>query len=186
MPINNHRSSGFRSNHWSFNATQCQKNDQWLLLKPKLLWLWIVNALQLNELSALRNTFYPEYKYLYIYTYIFILSIFQKPLLADTLKGSFSVIALLTSHITVVSFVLTLIYVCKSKLNDGLSNCLGQILRLSKEKIKCNAFNWITPHNPTDDLGDWTASLGKFANIPKLGTVVTKLSDNKKNNHPKH
>ena len=23
----------------------------------------IVNALQLNELSALRNTFYPEYKY---------------------------------------------------------------------------------------------------------------------------
>ena len=27
----------------------------------------IVNALQLNELSALRNTFYPEYKYLYMY-----------------------------------------------------------------------------------------------------------------------
>ena len=32
----------------------------------------IVNALQLNELSALRNTFYPEYKYLYIYIYIYI------------------------------------------------------------------------------------------------------------------
>ena len=28
-------------------------------------------ALQLNELSALRNTFYPEYKYLDIYIYIF-------------------------------------------------------------------------------------------------------------------
>ena len=40
-------------------------NDQWLLLKPELLWLLIVNALQLNELSALRNTFYPEYKYIY-------------------------------------------------------------------------------------------------------------------------
>ena len=26
-------------------------------------WLLIVNALQLNELSVLRNTFYPEYKY---------------------------------------------------------------------------------------------------------------------------
>ena len=25
---------------------------------------YILNALQLNELSALRNTFYPEYKYL--------------------------------------------------------------------------------------------------------------------------
>ena len=47
-------------------------NDQWLLLKPELLWLLIVNALQLNELSALRNTFYPEYKYLYIYIYIYI------------------------------------------------------------------------------------------------------------------
>ena len=67
----------------------------------------------------------------------------------------------------------------------GYQTDLVQILHLSKEKIKCNAFNWITPHNPTDDLGDWTASLGKFANIPKAGTV-TKLSDNKKNNHPKH
>ena len=38
-------------------------NDQWLLLKPELLWLLIVNALQLNELSALPNTFYLEYKY---------------------------------------------------------------------------------------------------------------------------
>ena len=46
-------------------------NDQWLLLKPELLWLLIVNALQLNELSALRNMFYPEYKYIYIYIYIF-------------------------------------------------------------------------------------------------------------------
>ena len=27
----------------------------------------IANALQLNELSALWNTFYPEYKYLYLY-----------------------------------------------------------------------------------------------------------------------
>ena len=46
-------------------------NDQWLLRKPELLWLLIVNALQLNELSVLRNTCYPEYKYLhaYIHTY---------------------------------------------------------------------------------------------------------------------
>ena len=43
------------------------KNDWWLLLKPELLWLLIVNALQLNELSALRNTFYPEYKYVCMY-----------------------------------------------------------------------------------------------------------------------
>ena len=42
-------------------------NDQWLLLKPELLWLLIVNALQLNELNALRNTFYPEYKYVCMY-----------------------------------------------------------------------------------------------------------------------
>ena len=47
-------------------------NDQWLLLKPELLWLLIINALQLNELSALRNTFYPEYKYIYIYIYIYL------------------------------------------------------------------------------------------------------------------
>ena len=40
-----------------------QLNDRWLLLKPELLLLLIVNALQLNELSVLRNTFYPEYKY---------------------------------------------------------------------------------------------------------------------------
>ena len=32
----------------------------------------MLNALQLNELSALRNTFYPEYKYIYIYIYIYI------------------------------------------------------------------------------------------------------------------
>ena len=32
-------------------------------MKPALLLLLIVNALQLNELSVLRNTFYPEYKY---------------------------------------------------------------------------------------------------------------------------
>ena len=51
-------------------------NDQWLLLKPELLWLLIVNALQLNELSALRNTFYPEYKYLkYIYFFTFQIAI---------------------------------------------------------------------------------------------------------------
>ena len=42
-------------------------NDRWLLLKPELLWLLIVNALQLNELNALRNTFYPEYKYVCMY-----------------------------------------------------------------------------------------------------------------------
>ena len=46
-------------------------NDQWLLLKPELLWLLIVNALQLNELSALRNTFYPEYKYSFLFLYVF-------------------------------------------------------------------------------------------------------------------
>ena len=56
-----------------------------------------------------------------IYTYTFILSIFEIPLLADTLKGSFSVIALRNSDITVVSFGPTLIYVCKSKLMDKLS-----------------------------------------------------------------
>ena len=31
------------------------------------IYILIVNALQLNELSALRNTFYLEYKYIYIY-----------------------------------------------------------------------------------------------------------------------
>ena len=60
--------------------------------------------------------------YIYIYTYTFILSIFGKPLLADTLKGSFSVLALRSSEITVVSFGLTLVYVCKSKLMDRLSD----------------------------------------------------------------
>ena len=42
-------------------------NDRWLLLRPELLWVLIVNALQLNELSAIRNTFYPEYKYVCMY-----------------------------------------------------------------------------------------------------------------------
>ena len=46
-------------------------NDQWLLLKPELLWLLIVNALQLNELSALWNTFYLQYKYVYINVRVF-------------------------------------------------------------------------------------------------------------------
>ena len=50
---------------WTIRNSTVTINDQWLLLKPELLWLLIVNALQLNELSALRNTFYPEYKYLY-------------------------------------------------------------------------------------------------------------------------
>ena len=49
-----------------------KEHDQWLLLKPELLWLLTVNALQINELGALRNTFYPEYKYLYIYLYIYL------------------------------------------------------------------------------------------------------------------
>ena len=133
----------------------------------------------LYEIRSTQNTS------IYIYTYTFILSIFEKPLLADTLKGSFSVIALLTSHITVVRFVLTLIYVCKSKLNDGLSNWLSSNFTPIEGENTVQRINWITPHNPTDDLGDWTASLAKFANIPKVGTV-TKLSDNKKNNHPKH
>ena len=68
---------------------------------------------------------YPMIQFLiniYIYTCTFILSIFGKPLLADTLKGSFSVLALRSSEITVVSFGLTLIYVCKSKLMDRLSD----------------------------------------------------------------
>ena len=46
-------------------------NDRWLLLKPELLWLLIVNALQLNELSALQNTFYLQYKYVYINVRVF-------------------------------------------------------------------------------------------------------------------
>ena len=122
-----------------------------------------------------RSTKYVLPRSIYIYTDTFILSIFEKPLLADTLKGSFSVIALLTSHITVVSFVLTLIYVCKSKLNDGLSNWLSSNFTPIKgeNKVQCIQLN------NTDDLGDWTASLAKFANIPRVGTV-TKLSDNKK------
>ena len=47
-----------------------QINNRWLLLKPELLRL-LVNALQLNELNALRNAFYPEYKYLDIFCYQF-------------------------------------------------------------------------------------------------------------------
>ena len=35
-------------------------------MKPEILWLLIVKALQLNELSDLRNTFHPEFKYSYI------------------------------------------------------------------------------------------------------------------------
>ena len=31
------------------------------------MYVLIINALQLNELSALRNTFYPEYKYVCMY-----------------------------------------------------------------------------------------------------------------------
>ena len=55
-------------------------NDQWLLLKPELLWLLIVNALQLNELSALRNTFYPEYKYVCMYVWCLIFEPFSRVL----------------------------------------------------------------------------------------------------------
>ena len=64
----------------------------------------------------------------------------------------------------------------------GYQTDLVQILRLSKDwenKVQCIQLN------NTDDLGDWTASLAIFANVPRVGTV-TKLSDNKKNNHPKH
>ena len=39
-------------------------------MKPEILWLLIVKALQLNELSDLRNTFHPEFKYSYIYIYM--------------------------------------------------------------------------------------------------------------------
>ena len=46
-------------------------NGRWLLLNPELLWLLIVNALQLNELSALQNTFYLQYKYVYINVRVF-------------------------------------------------------------------------------------------------------------------
>ena len=95
--IYNHRCSGFRSNHrslnllrqccfvWSeivgphssrsFNDNECGPTisdhaKQHCLnkrMKPELLWLLIVKALQLNELSTLRNTFHPEFKYSYIY-----------------------------------------------------------------------------------------------------------------------
>ena len=34
--------------------------------------LLIVNALQLNELSALQNTFYPEYKYVCMYVCMYV------------------------------------------------------------------------------------------------------------------
>ena len=47
-------------------------NDRLLLLKPEPLWLLIVNALQLSELSALRNTFYPEYKYVCMYVRMYV------------------------------------------------------------------------------------------------------------------
>ena len=74
-------------NHWScpmsvflqfwtiWNSTVAI-NDRWLLLKPYLLWLLTVNVLHLNELNALRNTFYPEYKfflYLHLHIYIFLM-----------------------------------------------------------------------------------------------------------------
>ena len=52
---------------WTIRNSTVAINDRWLLLKPELLWLLIVNALQLNELSALRNTFYPENKYVCTY-----------------------------------------------------------------------------------------------------------------------
>ena len=50
-------------------------NDQWLLLKPELLWFNSqCSSSTVNELSALRNTFYPEYKYLSFYNLYNIIS----------------------------------------------------------------------------------------------------------------
>ena len=73
--INNHRSSGFRSN-LIIDRLLRQCCFVWFeIVGPHssgnfndwLLWLLIVNALQLNELSARRNTFYWENKYLHAY-----------------------------------------------------------------------------------------------------------------------
>ena len=77
--INNHRSSGFRSN-LIIDRLLRQCCFAWFeIVGPHssgnfndwLLWLLIVNALQLNELSARRNTFYPEYKYLHAYIHAY-------------------------------------------------------------------------------------------------------------------
>ena len=51
---------------WSYNFGWHTKqhccNKRWLLLNA---WEILVNALHSNELSALRNSFYPEYKHIY-------------------------------------------------------------------------------------------------------------------------
>ena len=59
---------------WSYNFGWHRKqhccNKQWLLLNA---WEIVVNAFHSNELSALRNTFYPEYKLIInynVYNYI--------------------------------------------------------------------------------------------------------------------
>ena len=59
----------------SFNDNECGptishhtiKHCRNKRMKPEILWLLIVKALQLKELSDLRNTFHPEVKYSYIY-----------------------------------------------------------------------------------------------------------------------
>ena len=78
-----------------------------------------------------------------IHTYqTFILSLTQKVFLADTLKTSVSVTALCTSGATVVSFGLTLIYVCKGKkLKMGHQTDLVHLLCLLLERMKCYAFD---------------------------------------------
>ena len=96
-----------------------------------------------NRIVSSNNSVSDKYIYIYIYTYTFILSIFGKPLLADTLKGSFSVLALRSSEITVVSFGLTLIYVCKSKLMDRLSDWLSSTFMPieGENKVQCLQLN---------------------------------------------
>ena len=65
----------------------------------------------------------------------------KKSFLADTLKGSDSVMALF-SVVTVVSFGLTLIYVCKwKKLMMGHQTDLVHLLCLLLERMECYAFD---------------------------------------------
>ena len=77
-----------------------------------------------------------------IHTYqTFILSLTRIFFLADTLKTSVSVTAH-TSGVTVVSFGLTFIYVCKGKkLKMGHQTDLVHLLCLLLERMKCYAFD---------------------------------------------
>ena len=73
---NNKRIKGILTQLHQYSAKKCISHSDLMVESPssenKNIYIhFLINALQLNELSALRNMFYPEYKYLYTFFHIF-------------------------------------------------------------------------------------------------------------------